>query len=54
MNIKNIFVLIELDNGKIYQARLTQTQELCVKGVLLASGESIKLLDKPISTIKTP
>jgi hypothetical protein len=49
MKIKDIHLLIEMDNGDIHQALLDEYQTTAIKSIVIALGKGLKVLDKPLN-----
>lgn len=50
--IKQIYLLVEGDDDKVYAAVLSERQTLAIKGILATLPEPVQLLEEPLGGIE--
>lgn len=50
--LRQLILLVEADDGKVYEARLTDKQESAIRSVLVALPEPLKLVSDPLDGLE--
>lgn len=50
--LRQLILLVEADDGKVYEARLSEKQETGIRSVLAAMPEPLRLVEDPLSGIE--
>lgn len=46
--LKSLVLLLEMDDGKVYHAPLSERQETAIRSVIIALPEKLKVIENPL------